>query len=51
MLREPLVPPSHGQSRVSPITMSIASSPTSSSSASIWASAVVFAWPISILPE
>ncbi len=51
MLRDPLVPPSHGHSPVSPITMSTLSKGTSSSSASIWASAVVFACPISTLPE
>ena len=51
VVSEPKVPMSHGQRSVSPITISIASSATPSSSAAICASEVVTPWPISILPE
>ena len=42
---------SQGQRAVSPMTMSIESTETASSSAAIWARAVVLACPISTLPE
>jgi hypothetical protein len=51
VVSEPHVPWSYGTRSVSPMTMSMASSGTPSSSAAIWLSDVLMPWPISTLPE